>query len=112
MARRRVTVQVEGAGGLQDAVQLHQAWGHHSQVGRNVVAAQALHHRLQHPRHLLMWPGHHLLVGAGGNVSAASRKAGITRAALHRIMKRLGLADDAVESEDAGREPGDTANEA
>ena len=35
-----------------------------------------------------------LMAQAEGNVSAAARKAGMTRAALHRILKRLGLASD------------------
>ena len=34
------------------------------------------------------------MASADGNVSAAARKAGMTRAALHRILKRLGLASD------------------
>ena len=33
----------------------------------------------------------HLMFEADGNVSAAARKANMTRAALHRILKRLGL---------------------
>jgi DNA-binding NtrC family response regulator len=33
-----------------------------------------------------------LLAETGGNLSAAARQAGITRAALHRIVKRLGIA--------------------
>ncbi|MCC6557889.1 MAG: sigma-54-dependent Fis family transcriptional regulator [Polyangiaceae bacterium] len=32
-----------------------------------------------------------LMSHSGGNVSAAARRAGITRAALHRILKRLGV---------------------
>ena len=35
-----------------------------------------------------------LMAQADGNVSAAARKAGMTRAALHRILKRLGLASE------------------
>jgi transcriptional regulator with PAS, ATPase and Fis domain len=35
-----------------------------------------------------------LLARCEGNVSAAARRAGMTRAALHRILKRLGLASD------------------
>ena len=43
-----------------------------------------------------------LMTQADGNVSAAARKAGMTRAALHRILKRLGLAseDEGVEDEE------------
>jgi DNA-binding NtrC family response regulator len=33
-----------------------------------------------------------ILAESGGNFSAAARRAGITRAALHRIVKRLGIA--------------------
>jgi DNA-binding NtrC family response regulator len=33
-----------------------------------------------------------LLADTGGNVSAAARKAGITRVALHRLVRRLGVA--------------------
>jgi DNA-binding NtrC family response regulator len=40
----------------------------------------------------------------GGNLSAAARKAGITRAALHRIVKRLGLHAEEEESA-AGSNP-------
>ncbi|MBI3072925.1 MAG: sigma-54-dependent Fis family transcriptional regulator [Deltaproteobacteria bacterium] len=36
----------------------------------------------------------HVMGEWGGNVSAAARAAGITRAALHRILKRLGIATD------------------
>jgi DNA-binding NtrC family response regulator len=36
-----------------------------------------------------------IMTEAEGNVSAAARKAGLTRAALHRILNRLGLASDA-----------------
>ena len=35
-----------------------------------------------------------LMTQAEGNVSAAARKAGMTRAALHRILKRLGMASE------------------
>ncbi|MBI4514891.1 MAG: sigma-54-dependent Fis family transcriptional regulator [Deltaproteobacteria bacterium] len=54
-----------------------------------------------------------LLEDSGGKISAAARKAGITRAALHRILKRLGLAGDsdiepeneAPPNDEAGGEP-------
>ena len=49
----------------------------------------------------------HLTHESGGNISAAARKANMTRAALYRILKRLGLEADSdigAESErDAGR---------
>ena len=41
-----------------------------------------------------------LMAKCGGNVSAAARRAGMTRAALHRILKRLGLAADDGDAED------------
>ncbi len=41
-----------------------------------------------------------LMAKANGNVSAAARKAGMTRAALHRILKRLGMAADDGDTED------------
>ena len=49
-----------------------------------------------------------LMGEAAGNVSAAARKAGITRAALHRILKRLGVAvaeEEPPEGEASGEEP-------
>ncbi|MBI2828327.1 MAG: sigma-54-dependent Fis family transcriptional regulator [Acidobacteria bacterium] len=47
----------------------------------------------------------HLIHEAEGNISAAARKANMTRAALHRILKRLGLA---AEGEiEADGEPGE-----
>jgi len=41
-----------------------------------------------------------LMTQANGNVSAAARKAAMTRAALHRILKRLGLASEDEDVED------------
>jgi len=41
-----------------------------------------------------------LMAQADGNVSAAARKASMTRAALHRILKRLGLASEGEDVED------------
>jgi len=41
-----------------------------------------------------------LMAQADGNVSAAARKAAMTRAALHRILKRLGLASEGEDVED------------
>jgi DNA-binding NtrC family response regulator len=41
-----------------------------------------------------------LMAQADGNVSAAARKAAMTRAALHRILKRLGLASEDEDVED------------
>jgi two-component system NtrC family response regulator len=35
-----------------------------------------------------------LLAETGGNISAAARQAGLTRAALHRILNRLGIGGD------------------
>jgi DNA-binding NtrC family response regulator len=43
------------------------------------------------------------MADSGGNLSAAARKAGITRAALHRIVKRLGL--DVEDEEGGGSTP-------
>ena len=42
MAGSRVAVEVEAAGGLEDAAQLHQAGSHHHQVGHHGVAADEL----------------------------------------------------------------------
>ena len=41
-----------------------------------------------------------LMAQADGNVSAAARKAAMTRAALYRILKRLGLASEDEDAED------------
>jgi DNA-binding NtrC family response regulator len=41
-----------------------------------------------------------LMAQVDGNVSAAARKAAMTRAALHRILKRLGLASEDEDVED------------
>jgi DNA-binding NtrC family response regulator len=40
-----------------------------------------------------------VLEAAGGNISQAARTSGLTRAALHRILKRLGRADGLPEGE-------------
>ena len=61
MARRRVAVQVEAAGGLQHPVQFDQPDRHHGQIGHHVVFAQKAPHRPQHlgrrpvarPQHIL-----------------------------------------------------------
>ncbi|OFW14024.1 MAG: hypothetical protein A3F70_09455 [Acidobacteria bacterium RIFCSPLOWO2_12_FULL_67_14] len=48
----------------------------------------------------------HLMHEAEGNISAAARKADMTRAALHRILKRLGLAAEGEIDADADPEEG------
>ena len=40
MTRGRIAVQVDGAGGLQDPVEFHQAHRHHGEVGHHIVLAQ------------------------------------------------------------------------
>ena len=53
MAGGRVAMQVQAAGGLQHAVQLHQPGGHHHQVGHHLVLADELAHGPQHDCHPL-----------------------------------------------------------
>lgn len=47
-----------------------------------------------------------LLATTGGNVSAAARAAGLTRAALHRILNRLGLGSGEADESDESTPPG------
>jgi len=51
-----------------------------------------------------------LMAQADGNVSAAARKAGMTRAALHRILKRLGLTSQDAAVDDEGLEPTESSS--
>lgn len=57
MARGRVAVEVEAAGGLEDSVQLDQPHGHHGEVGRQGVLAEEPHHRIEHERRVLIARG-------------------------------------------------------
>ena len=66
VARRWVAVQVEAAGGLQDAVKLGHALRHHRQVGHHVVLAEEGAHRLEHVAELLRAIRHQLAVGELG----------------------------------------------
>ena len=50
----------------------------------------------------------HLTHEAGGNISAAARKANMTRAALYRILKRLGLEADSEIGAESERDVGRT----
>jgi transcriptional regulator of acetoin/glycerol metabolism len=42
------------------------------------------------------------IAASKGNLSAAARRSSITRAALHRIVKRLGIAADDDEGDELG----------
>ena len=48
MARGGVAVEVDGAGGLEDAAQLHEPRRHHHQVGHHRVAADELPEGFDH----------------------------------------------------------------
>ncbi|MBI2186763.1 MAG: hypothetical protein HYU37_06505, partial [Acidobacteria bacterium] len=50
----------------------------------------------------------HLMEKTGGNISAAARKAHLTRAAIHRILKRLEVAPDEGDTHIGGEEGHDT----
>jgi len=61
-------VEVEGAGGFEDAAEFDQARGHHGQVGHHVVAAQEGEKRLHHVADLAGLPGHFLINAGGGGI--------------------------------------------
>ena len=61
MARRRVAVQIEAAGGLQHAVQLNQAHRHHGEIRHHVIFFQEPAHRAQQFGHIGVARRHHIV---------------------------------------------------
>ena len=60
----RVAVQIDAAGGFQDAVQLNQSLGHHGEVGHHIVLAEEGAHSCQQFPHFGRPSGNHILIGA------------------------------------------------
>jgi hypothetical protein len=68
MARRRITVQIDGTCRLQDTMQFDQPNGHHREIGHHVVFAERRAHRFQHDRRIGMAAGQNLVEGARGRL--------------------------------------------
>ena len=80
VAGRRVAVQVDAAGGLEHAAQLHEARGHHRKVGEHVAGAEQRVEGLQGLAHLSAGLDGGLVAPLGGQVPRP------------RIFERLDLA--------------------
>ncbi len=48
MACGRVAMEIEGAGGLEDAVEFEEAVGHHGEIGHHVIGSEELSERDHH----------------------------------------------------------------